>query len=341
MQVVRLNRVIAFAATAFISVSLGSSAFAADVIKDRTLRFASSTEPDAPITHGMKKMAQLIEEKSGGKFKVKIFPSAVLGSDTQLISSVQGGTIDLTVTNSGNLVGIRREFGVFDLPFMVHTNQEADAVLDGDFGKQLHQKLEEKGLVGLTYWENGFRNITNNRRSVTTLDVLSGLKLRVIQTPVFVNTFNALGANPVPMAIGELYTSLEQKTVDGQENPVAVILTKKFYEVQKYMTLSRHIYSPQSVVISTKFWDRLNDAEKKIIIQAAKESTPYQRAVSREQDKAGVEQLKKYGVQVSELSPKERQRWQDQLQPVIEKSAEAIGAETIQELRKVLAAVRK
>lgn len=104
-----------------------------------------------------------IEEKSGGKIKVKIFPSAVLGSDTQLISSVQGGTIDITVTNSGNLVGIRREFGVFDLPFMVHTNQ-ADAVLDGEFGKQLHQKLEEKGLVGLTYWENGFRNITNNRR---------------------------------------------------------------------------------------------------------------------------------------------------------------------------------
>ena len=154
-------------------------------------------------------------------------------------------------------------------------------MVDGPFGKGLHAKLEEKGMVGLAYYELGFRNITNSKRPITKVEDIAGLKLRVIPNPINVDWVSALGANPTPLPFPELYAALEQKAVDGQENPVATIQGAKFYEVQKYMTLTNHQYNPQSVVISKKFWDGLSADEKKIVQDAATESAKYQREQSR------------------------------------------------------------
>src|SRR3712207_227917 len=194
---------------------------------DRTLRFAHQNSVEHPQGQGVKKFAELVEQKSGGKIKVRAFPGGQLGGDLQNVSALQGRTLDLMVLNAGLLVGIVKDFAVLDLPFLFNTPEEADAVVDGPVGKKLFDKAAEKGLVGLAYWELGFRNVTNSKRSIAKLEDFQGLKLRVLQSPLFIDVFNALGANTVPLPFPELYTALEQKVVDGQENPVTVILDSK------------------------------------------------------------------------------------------------------------------
>jgi len=251
------------------SLLLGSAVLlagpASAQISDRTLRFAHQNSVEHPQGQGVKKFAELVEQKSGGKIKVRAFPGGQLGGDLQNVSALQGGTLDLMVLNAGLLVGIVKDFAVLDLPFLFNTPEEADAVVDGPVGKQLFEKLAPKGLVGLGYWELGFRNVTNSERPIAKLEDIQGLKLRVLQSPLFIETFNTLGANTVPLPFPELYTALEQKVVDGQENPVTVILDSKFAEVQKFLSLTRHIYNPQSVLISKRTWDKLSAEEKKIV----------------------------------------------------------------------------
>jgi len=175
------------------------------------------------------------------------------------------------------LVGIVKEFGVFDFPFLLANEQEADALFDGPIGKRLLDRLPEHGLVGLAYWENGFRNVTNSKRT----DHASGRSRRpedrVMQNPVYLETFKTVGANPVPMAFGELFTALETKTVDAQENPYSIILGNKFNEVQKYLSITRHSYNAFIVLMSKNFWDKLSPAEKQIMQEAAAEARTYER----------------------------------------------------------------
>ena len=182
---------------------------------------------------------------------------APLGNDATMISALRGGTQEMTVPDSSTLVGLVKDFGVLNFPLLFNNEQEADALLDGPFGQKLLTKLPEKGLIGLAFWENGFRQVTNARRPINTATDISGLKIRVIQNPLFIDTFNTLGANALPMPFPELYSALEQKTVDGQENPTATILSSKFYEVQKYVVMSKHIYSVWVLLISKKTWDAL------------------------------------------------------------------------------------
>ncbi|RVL19555.1 DctP family TRAP transporter solute-binding subunit, partial [Sinorhizobium meliloti] len=221
-----------------------------------------------------------------------------------------------------------------------NSGEEADKVMDGPFGTSLMERLPATGLVGVAYWELGFRNLTNNRHPVTKLEDIKGLKIRTIQSPIPVELFNALGANAVPLPYTELYTALETGTVDGQENPSANIINAKFYEVQKYMTLTRHQYNPQIVLVSKKFWDGLNDEEKTILQQAAVEARDFQRKVSREQDAAALEEIRKTGMEVSELSPEETQKLRDAVKPMIEKFSADIGQETVEALFKEIGTAR-
>jgi tripartite ATP-independent transporter DctP family solute receptor len=234
-----------------------------------------------------------------------------------------------------------KDFAVFDLPFMFISGQEADAVVDGPFGKKLHAKLEDKGLVGLAYYELGFRNITNSKRPITKVEDIAGLKLRVIPNPINVDWVKALDANPTPLPFPELYAALEQKAVDGQENPVATIWGAKLQEVQKYMTLTNHQYNPQSVVISKKFWDTLSAADKKILQDAAAESSRYQRQQARAAVATTLDNLKKAGMTVNELSGAEFGKLVDKMKPVITKHAASVGEATVSELLAELAKVRK
>jgi tripartite ATP-independent transporter DctP family solute receptor len=311
------------------SIVVGSTALlfgqANAQISERTLRWAQQNSMDHPQGMGAKKFADLVEQKSGGKIKVRIFPGGQLGGDLQNVSALQGGTLDLMVLNAGLLVGIVKDFAVLDLPFLFNTAEEADAVVDGPVGQKLFDKLPEKGLVGLGYFELGFRNVTNSKRPITKAEDFQGIKLRVLQSPLFIDLFNTLGANTVAMPFPEVYTALEQGVIDGQENPVTVIFDTKFQEVQKYLSLTRHIYNAQSVIMGKKTWDKFSDEEKKIIQASLDEAETYQRQVSRQKSTQVLEDLKKAGMQVNEVSPQEISRIREKIKPVVDKYTKEVG----------------
>jgi tripartite ATP-independent transporter DctP family solute receptor len=313
----------------------------AAVAQTKTIKFANQNAKGHPIVMGMEKFAELVDAKSGGKLKVNVFPGGALGSDQANLSSLQGGTLEMASMNSGIFASVVREFAIYDFPFLFGDSKEADAVVDGAFGKALHDKLQEKGLVGLAYYELGFRNITNSRRPITKVEDIAGLKLRVIPNPINVDWVSALGANPTPLPFPELYAALEQKAVDGQENPVATIQGAKLFEVQKHLALTNHQYNPQSVVVSKKFWDSLSADEKKWVQDAATESAKYQREQSRSAAAGILENLKKNGMQVTELPAAEVAKLRDKMKPVIAKHSASVGEATVKAVMAELDKVRK
>lgn len=322
-------------AAAALATALGVTA------QTRTLKFANQNAKGHPIVLGMEKFAELVEARSGGRLKVQLFPGGALGSDQANVSALQGGTLEMASMNSGIFASVVKDFAIYDFPFLFATPREADAVVDGPFGKGLHAKLEERGLVGLAYYELGFRNLTNSKRPITKVEDIAGLKLRVIPNPINVDWVSALGANPTPLPFPELYAALEQKAVDGQENPVATINGAKLYEVQKYLTLSNHQYNPQSVVISKKVWDSLSADDRKLLQDAATESARYQREQSRSAAAGILDNLKKGGMQVSELPPAELAKLRDKMKPVIAKHSASVGDATVQAMMAELDKLRK
>jgi len=310
-------------------------------VKERTLKFAFQNQTGHPQAQGAQKFADLVAQKSGNKITVKLFPGGSLGGDLQTVSALQGGTVEMTVLNAGILTAQVKEFAAYDFPFLFNNGQEADAVTDGPFGHKLMAKLEEKGLHGLGYWDLGFRNVTNSKRPIAKADDIAGLKIRVIQSPIYIDLFNTLGANATPLPFPELYPALDQKAVDGQENPNTVILSSKFAEVQKYLTQTRHIYNPQALIVSKKTWDGMSAEEKKIITDAATEATAYQRQASRGAADSALEALKTAGMTVTELPPAEMAKLREKVKPVIEKYTASVGDATVKELMAEIAKVRK
>ncbi len=327
----------------FIKTVIATVAMAAMGIasaQEKTIKFANQNAAGHPIVQGMEKFKEIVEKNSGGKLKVNLFPGGTLGSDQANVSAIQGGTLEMASMNSGIFASQVKDFAVFDFPFMFASGKEADTVVDGAFGKKMHAKLEEKGLVGLAYYELGFRNLTNGKRAINKVSDIEGLKLRVIPNPINVDWVKALGANPTPLPWPEVYAALEQGAVDGQENPVATINGAKLYEVQKHLALTGHQYNPQSVVISKKFWDTLSAAEKKILSDAAAESAKFQRTTARTLEASLLDNLKKNGMQVTTLPASEMAILREKMKPVITKHGEPIAA-TVGELQAELAKLRK
>lgn len=335
-----MKRLFMKAALVALAVCAWGGATAQDV-KERTLKLGLQNPKGHPAVVGAERFAEIVAARSGGKLKVTLFPGGVLGSDAQTVSAVQAGTVEMTVLNSGILASQVKEFAIYDFPFLFANAKEADAVVDGPFGKKLHAKLADKAIVGLAYWELGFRNLTNSRHPINKVEDIAGLKLRVIPNPINIDWVKALDANPTPLAFTELFAALEQKAVDGQENPVSVILANRFAEVQKYLTLTNHQYNPQSVIISKKVWDTMSAAEKQILQDAAIEAGKYQRQVSRQQAASMLEELKKAGMQVSELPAAEQAKLRERMKPVIDKYAGSVGEATVKDLMAELARLRK
>ncbi len=223
--------------------------------QERAFKLALQNPKGHPLATGAEKFAEIVAAKSGGKLKINIFPGGALGGDAPNVSALQGGTIEFVLLNSGILASQVKDFEVYDFPFMFANAKEADAVVDGPFGQKMHAKLADKGIVGLAYFELGFRNITNSKKPIATVEDIAGLKLRVIPNAINVHWVKALGANPTPLAFPEVYAALEQKAIDGQENPLNVILANKFAEVQKHPAITNHQYNPQSLIFSKKVWD--------------------------------------------------------------------------------------
>jgi TRAP-type transport system periplasmic protein len=301
-------------------LAAGGAALAQD-IQERTIRFGHLNNSDHPTSLGVKKFAEIVAAKSGGKITVKEYPSSQLGNELQQQSALQGGIQEMLVASTTSLAGIVKEFGLFDFPFLFANARQADAMVDGPLGKMLSGKLAEKGVVVLGFFDLGFRNVTNDKRPITKAEDLEGLKLRVIPNPVFLETFKTFKANPIPMPFAELYGALESKAVDGQENPYSVILSSKFYEVNKYVSATNHVYATNPVQISKRFWDKLSPTEQKLLQEAAIEAQNYQRAVSREAAGKAVAELKAKGMLYNEIAPAELARMRAEVKPVHDKFA--------------------
>jgi tripartite ATP-independent transporter DctP family solute receptor len=300
-------------------------------------RLGTSLPESHPQTLGARKFAELAEKKSQGRIHITVYAAGGLGSDQQMQSALRGGTQEFTVPSTATLASIVKEFGVLGLPFAFSSETQADAVLDGPFGKSLLARLPDKGLVGLAFWENGFRHLTNSKRPVAKVEELGGLKVRTMQNPVYIDLFNGLGANAVPMAVTELFTALETRAVDAQENPFTVIHAQKFYDVQKYVSTTGHAYDALVLIASKKFWDRLAPADRQALESAAAEDTLYERQSSRELNGKLRGELVKLGMQVNDVSEAERERMREKLQPVIAKHSAAAGEEVMREFQAALA----
>lgn len=310
----------------------GSGIVHAADYRAQTFRLSTTTPKGAPAVDGMERFAKLVGERSGGKLNVRVFPNGQLGGDIQTVASLQGGVIDMTVLNAGLLSQLAPDFAILDFPFLITDPTVSDRLLDGALGKKLNDQLPSKNLIGLAYWELGFRNLTNSRRPVKTLADISGLKIRVLQSPLFIEVFAALGANPVPLPYPELYTAMEQKVVDGQENPATQIWVGKLYEVQKYMTLSRHVYNPQIVLFSKPTWDRLNADERKLLADVAQEVALFERKLSRDADAKAVADIKAAGITVDELAPGEVDKIRAAIRPVLDKFAAKIKPDIVKDV---------
>jgi TRAP-type transport system periplasmic protein len=306
-----LRRTLIAAATVAVA-SASFSAFAQD-IKPRLIRFGYGLNEQSNQGRAAKVFAEHVEKASGGKMKVRAIGAAALGPDTQMQQALIGGAQEMMVGSTATLVGITKEMALWDTPFLFNNVKEADAVLDGPIGQKVMDKLQDKGLVGLAYWENGFRNLTNSKRPVTKLEDLNDVKLRVMQNNVYLDSFKLLGANAVPMPFSELFSALETKTVDGQENPYNTILSSKFYEVQKYLSVTNHVYSPWIVTVSKKWWDGLSKTEQKILLDAARASRDFERKDTRDEASKALGDLKAKGMQINELSVPEVNRMRDKL----------------------------
>lgn len=258
-----------------------------------------------------KKFKEVVEAESNGSIEVDLFPDNQLGDDRVVIETTQFGDIDIGVSSTSPLATMYADFYLFDAPYLFLSNEEAYAALDGEVGQKVLDGLEDIGLKGLAFWENGFRNFTNNETAVSKPEDVKGLKIRTMENEVHLEAWKALGANPTPMAFTELFTALQQGTVDGQENPLGIIDANKFHEVQKYVSLTQHVYTPYVVTMNLEKYNSLSDEQKAAIEKAVEESTKYQREASQNYEKEIMEGFEANDVTVVKLTDEEKGAFQE------------------------------
>ena len=321
----------AVAVLAIIGTVLGVLALAADIrAAEFDLVEAHTTTQDHPYTLGMVRFAQLVRERTQGRVAVQIHHSRQLGDERQVVEGLQLGTVHLTVTSTGPLGGFVPEMNVLDLPFLFRDASHAYKVLDGEIGRGLLDKFEAVGIKGLAFWENGFRHVTTGKTPVERPADLKGLKIRVMENRVHQAAFRQLGADATPMAWGEVFTSLQQGLLDAQENPIPIVSTFKLYEVQKYLSLTGHVYSPAPVLMSKKTWDRMPPDVQKILLDTAMEVAKIQRQLNRGQEEKQVGELRAKGMTVIEKP--DRNAFREAMKPVFDQFQGQFGKDLVQRI---------
>jgi len=304
---------------------LCTPAFAGKVV----LKLGHIAEPVHPYGKGADYFAKLVAEKSNGEIEVKVFPSSQLGGQKDLVESMVYGGVDMALVGTAVLGQFQPQISIFDLPFLFKDREHAYKSLD-TVGMEIGKGLENRGIKLLGYMENGIRHLTNNVREVKTPADMADLKIRVMNNKVYIEMIKALGASPTPMAFGELYSAMQQGTVDGQENPSAHIWTKRFFEVQKYASLTAHSYSPEPVIMSMVTWNRLNEAQRKVITEAAKEAIDWQRKIAADQDKEYWDKIKASGkITVTEV---DRAPFKEATKSVIAMFADKVGQDNLDKI---------
>lgn len=272
-----------------------------------------------------------LEKRTSGRYKLQQFPSAALGGEREMIEAVQLGTQDMVITSTGPVGNFVAETRIFDIPFLFRDYAHARGVLDGPIGQAVLKKFPAKGLIGVTWLENGFRHITNSRHPVNGPADIKGLKIRTMENRVHMEAFKTIGALPTPMAMNELFTALQQGTVDGQENPVPVILSNKLYTVQKNVSLTGHVYSPALLLMSTETWNKLSAADKQAFQESARLAAAANRKRVNEDENNGIAVIKAAGVAVVENVDKKP--FQDAVAPAYQVYAKEFGADAIRQIQ--------
>ncbi|TNC47488.1 TRAP transporter substrate-binding protein [Rubellimicrobium rubrum] len=309
-------------------------------VQERTITISNGVAETHPVGNGVQAMQACFDERTGGTWTLNAFWSAALGNDLDATQALRSGTQEMVVTSTSPLVGIEPALGVFDLPFLFADDQEADAILDGEFGAMISEKMEAHGLINLAYWENGFRNLTNSVRPVTKLEDLEGMRVRVMQNDIFLDTFSNLGTNAMPMAFGEVFTALETGTIDAQENPYVTIDTSQFSEVQEYLTETRHAYTPFMVLFSKAIFDTYSPEEQQILRDCAMEGQAVQRQASRELSQQSLERVQEAGMKFNQLEPTEMERIREAVATVYETHADTIGRDVVEAMQAALDELR-
>ncbi|MDO5528191.1 MAG: TRAP transporter substrate-binding protein [Paracoccus sp. (in: a-proteobacteria)] len=310
-------------------------------IQTRTISVSNGIAETHPVGNGVEKMRECMTERTDGKWTLNAFWSSALGDDLTSAQALRSGTLEMVITSTSPLVGIEPALGVFDLPFLFANEAEADAVLDGPFGEMISEKMAENGLVNLSFWENGFRNLTNSVRPVASLSDFEGLRVRVMQNNIFLDTFQALGTNAMPMAFGEVFTALETGAIDAQENPYVTIDTSQFYEVQDYLSATRHAYTPFMVLYSKPMFDSYSEEEQQILRDCAMEGQTVQREVSRElSDTALAHVQEEGGMEFNEISEENLAEIRERVAPVYDRHKEEIGADVVDQMLATLEELR-
>lgn len=302
----------------------------------KIIKISMGVNEQHPSYLASKKFAEIVNQKTNGRYDVQVFANAQLGDDIKATEAVKMGSLEMEVPSASPLVGLDPDLNVLDLPFLFPNVKAADAVFDGEVGTKIAKKLEASDLKVLAYFENGFRDITNSSREIKTPADLKGLKIRTMENKIHLATFKAMGANPTPMPFSEVFTAMQQKTIDGQENPIPTIYLSKYNEVQKYCTLTGHVYGPHLLIINNKLFNSMTPEDQKIFTDAATESKLYQRETNRAMAKDYVAKLREAGMIVTELTETQRKAFVDACAPVYKQFEATIGKDLIAEVKAVI-----
>ena len=298
---------------ALIGLAVSAPAFAQEV----KLTLGHGAAAGNPRDEGAKRFAELVKERSNGRIAVQVAGSAQLGDDAAMITGMRTGSIDMSANSQGAISNVVPEYGALGMPYLFESAEHAWKVVDGPVGEELAKKSEAKGLVLLGFMDNGIRHTSNNKRPIATPEDVKGLKIRTPPDPVTVSIFRALGADTQQIKFSELYIALQQGTVDGQENPLANIYYSKLHEVQKFIALTGHKYETTPFLMSKKSWDRLSEADRKVIRASAKDAVDYQRQLALEVDRKLLEDMPKQGVKIDKV---DRAAFAKATQPVLDEA---------------------
>lgn len=291
------------------------------------LKIGYATSPTSHYGVGSTVFCEEIEKGTQGRYKCQQFPNSALGGEREQIEAVQLGTQDLVNTSTGPLGNFVPEVKIVDIPFLFRDYDHARKVMDGPIGQDLSKKMEAKGLVNLAWTENGFRHMTNSKRAITQASDAAGLKMRTMENKVHMDGYKTFGILPTPMPFPELFTALQQGTVDGQENPIPVILSSKFSQVQKHLSLTGHVYSPAALILSPAVWNKLSADDKKVFLEAGKKAAAAQRKKVNDDENNGIAQLEKDGMQV--VKQVNGESFRKAVAPAYQQYAKEFGADKI------------
>jgi len=269
-----------------------------------------------PYTGGLEKFSELVAQKSNGAITIDVFANSQLGNERDMVEGLQIGTLEMCLVSTAPLSGFTNQFLVYDMPYIFTDTKTARACVDSEIGQKMLDSLSVQGVKGLVYFENGFRNVTNSKRPINHPGDLNGLKIRTMENKIQMETFSAMGADPTPMAFGELFTALQQKTIDAQENPLAIIDTSKFYEVQKYLSMTEHFYAPAPLLMSMTFWDNLSPEYQQVILDSAIEAREYERGLLDEMNVKLLSEMTNRGMLLNDVNKAE---FRQAVQPVYDK----------------------